>query len=407
MRIGSAFSQQTSIDQLAARQAQIARLQDQISSGQKLQRASEDPGAAARAERARTALARIDADQRGLQGQRSAMQLAESSLGQSTDLLQRARELLVQAQGGTLNASDRQSIASELTGIREQLLNTANQRDANGVPLFGGLSVSGSPFVDTGAGVQFVGQPGQTLASDSAVPGSMDGSRVWMNMRTGNGVFQVTPDQPTTGGAWLDAGEVVDPTALTGLLAGDTFNVSFSVTGGVTTATVNQSGATPPTILTQTINPSDPNGTTLTFGGMSVQVKGVPTNGESFTIQSSQPTDLFAMLDRAVSALSTGGQPSARVNGALTRALREVDLGMDRVSQARTAAGNWLQRVDLIESTQQAKSTNIEQERAQTEDIDLTRSVSDLQSSSGALDVALKSYAQIQRISLFNYLSGG
>ena len=52
----------------------------------------------------------------------------------------------------------------------------------------------------------------------------------------------------------------------------------------------------------------------------------------------------------------------------------------------------------------QDRRLDVERLRADAEDIDMVRSVSELQGAQTNLDVALKTYAQIQRLSLFNYL---
>lgn len=401
MRTGSAISQQAAIDRLASRQNEIGRLQEQISSGRSLQRVSDDPGAAARAERARTALSRIDADQRGLQGQRNAMQLAESALGRSVDLLQRARELMLQAQNGTLGTSDRSSIAAELAGLRDQLVAAANQRDANGIALFGGLAAGGDAFVSDATGVRFAGEAGQALPDSSSVPGSLDGSRVWMNFGGGNGVFEVAPDPLKPGSAWLGPGEVSDPSKLTG----HNYEVVFSVVGGVTTYSVNDLTNSPSTSVLANQPMASSGSTTIEFDGMRLQTFGVPADGQRFTVAPSTRTDLFSVIDRAVSALrDTSATPALRA-GSLARSQRELDQGMDRVMLARTMTGDWLTRADAIESQQQTTATGVEQLRAQAEDTDLMQTVSQMQNESSTLDIALKSYAQIQRISLFNYLS--
>ena len=96
-----------------------------------------------------------------------------------------------------------------------------------------------------------------------------------------------------------------------------------------------------------------------------------------------------------------------RLNDLVTRTLRELEQGLDRVMLARTVAGDWLARADAIETAQQDTAAGVEQVRAQAEDTDLMRTLSELQNASGTLDIALKSYAQIQRISLFNYIAPG
>lgn len=86
--------------------------------------------------------------------------MAESTLGESTSLIQRFRELVVSAGNTSYNTRDRETIALQLTGLRDQIFSLANRTDSNGIPLFGGLGSAGEPFVDATAGVAFLGHSG-------------------------------------------------------------------------------------------------------------------------------------------------------------------------------------------------------------------------------------------------------
>jgi len=160
MRIATAFTYDQSIANLQSRQQQLATSQQQLTSGKRVNYASDDPTSAARAERALASLSRNEAD-------RNVMTVAESALGTATDLLQTARETLVDAGNGSYSDSDRASLAVKLANIRTQLLTVANTSDGGGGFVFGGAGSSTSPFVDTATGVAFQGQTGESLASSS------------------------------------------------------------------------------------------------------------------------------------------------------------------------------------------------------------------------------------------------
>ena len=118
------------------------------------------------------------------------MTQVESTLGDAGELLQSARELVVSAGNGALTDTDRQSIATQLKGVRAQLLALANQSNGAGTYLFGGQSPTTQPFVDGPAGVTYAGTPGQTLTEQSTgLPLTTDGNAAWLTARTGNGVF--------------------------------------------------------------------------------------------------------------------------------------------------------------------------------------------------------------------------
>ena len=101
MRTGTANTYDKGLDQLLQRQSELASQQEQLSSGKRVNRASDDPVSAAQAERATVRLRRVETDQRALEMQRNAITAAESTLGQANALMQTARDLVISS--GTLD----------------------------------------------------------------------------------------------------------------------------------------------------------------------------------------------------------------------------------------------------------------------------------------------------------------
>ncbi|MCU0773441.1 MAG: flagellar hook-associated protein FlgL [Ideonella sp.] len=209
MRIATATAYESAIENLQRRQRDMSEAQLQLTSGKRVNRASDDPTNAARAERSLAAVARVEATQRALEASRNAMQLTESSLGDAGDYLQRARELLVSAGNGSFSDGERQALAAELRGVREQLLATANRSDGAGGYLFGGQGSQEPPFVDTPAGVVFEGTAGRAqVVSGDALPIATDGAYTWMQSSSGTSVFtaldQAIADLSTPGLSSVD-----------------------------------------------------------------------------------------------------------------------------------------------------------------------------------------------------------
>lgn len=183
MRITTASAYDATIAQLQRRQQQLAQSQEQLSSGKRVLRPSDDPGGAAAAERALAAVSRNDAEMRALQASRRATQLTESALGDAGEMLQQARELLLAAGNGSYDDAARRDLASRLRGLREDLLAVANRGDGAGRHLFAGQGSGGSPFVDGPGGVNYVAVAGQAdSAAGAASPLSLDGRVVWLQV---------------------------------------------------------------------------------------------------------------------------------------------------------------------------------------------------------------------------------
>ena len=96
MRVATANMYNSTIATLQRRQQELQQTQIQLSTGKKVANASDDPTGAARIERALASIGRVDANQRALESSRASMTLAESALGDATEILQQIRETLGQ-----------------------------------------------------------------------------------------------------------------------------------------------------------------------------------------------------------------------------------------------------------------------------------------------------------------------
>lgn len=396
MRLGTANTYDNTLQNLYKRQADLANQQEKLTSGKNVNRASDDPTAAATAERALTRISRVATEQRALTVQRNSIMSAEATLGDATRLMQELRDLVVNAGNGSYNAGDRTIIAEQMRGLRDQLFSLANRTDTNGVPLFGGLGSASTPFTDTPTGVVFNGTPGQHASTEVSLPSTMDGQAIWMTTPSGNGTFNTTLNAGNTGGVWTDPGQVVSPAALTG----HNYSIQFTVAAGVTTYDVvdNTTGSTltsgQPYVDNQAIQ----------FDGLSLVAHGVPANGDSVQISPSTPTSVFSILDSAIASINNAPR-SPQLSQALALALTQVDGSVDRIQSARGQAGNWLNRADTIESTQSGRTIQLEGEKSKVEDLDMVKGISDFTKFQNGYQAALQSYAQVQKLSLFNFMN--
>ena len=396
MRIATANTYDNALEQLYKRQSDLSTQQERVSTGQRVNRPSDDPAAAAQAERVMTRLNRIDVDQRALESQRAALTTAESALGEATALVQGARDLAISAVNGGYSARDRSTVANQIANLRDQLFALANRTDTNSVALFGGLGSSGAPFADTTPGVSFQATAGQRAATATALPGAMDGQAIWMDVPTGNGVFKVSLGAANSGTAWTDAGSVITPSAQTG----DNYSLNFSVVNGVTTYDVVDS------TTAATVAAAQPyvDGAPIQFDGLSVIVHGAPANGDSVAVTPSVQTNIFKVLDDAIANIGNAAGDN-KLAQSVTLALVEIDASLERLQSARSQAGDWLNRADSITTTQSAKSLSLESDRSRAVDLDMAKGISDFNKFQTGYQAALQSYAQIQKLSLFNFIN--
>ena len=401
MRLSSANAYDNALQNIYARQSELAGQQEKLTSGKNVNRVSDDPTGAAQAERALTRLARIASDNRALEVQRSAITLAESTLGDATSVVQRLRELTLSAGNGAYSASDRSSIAKEMTGLREQLFAIANSRDSNGTPLFGGLGSASAPFSDTASGVSFNGVAGQQAGTDVGLPTAMDGQAVWMNVRSGNGSFNLATGSSNTGNLWTNIGQVLNPTALTGHDYSVTFTVAPGVGGATTYSVQDNTTANPALPSNQAYVP----GQAITFDGLSLVANGTPANGDAVLVSPSSTTNMFKVIDDAIAAIGNSTATSSQRAQATGLALTQIDTGMNQLQAARSQAGQWLNRADQIQSTQEGRAVQLQADKSRTEELDMVKGISDFTRIQTGYQAALQSYAQVQKLSLFNFIN--
>ena len=385
-RIGTFFSSESVLRNLASRQQSLDQAQQQVATGKRLLKGSDDPSAAAQAERAIMRIERIKSEQRVLDLQRNNLSLAETTLGDSVSSLQRVRELILMAGNGSLDGSQRDGIADEIASLRKSLLGHANRQDSNGLPLFGGLGSVAVPFVETSNGVQYKSLPGQMNSTEVSLPGVLDGQRTWMFVPVRDGVYDAS-FSVNAGGLRSTAPQIADLSKL----VDRSYTIEFSGTGYSVT----------PAVAPPLSNVPFVSGDTITFDGLSLQVQGSPMPGDTLVVNPTR--SIFQAIDNVVAALS-GASSSLQVTQGIQQALSSVDAGLRQMQTSRGQAGELLNTADRITETQEARELLLEETRSRAEDLDMAEGISKLQSQQLAYEIALKSYSQNQKISLFNYL---
>ena len=397
MRITTANAFDATVDTLQRRQAELRQAQERLTSGKRVERASDDPGAAARAERAMAAVSRSDASQRALDASRNAMTLAEGALSDAGELLQQVRETMVAAGNASYSDGERQALAERLGALRQQLQAVANRGDGAGGYLFAGQGGGLPPFVDTSGGMQYRGVTGDSVvATDETLPLALDGEAAFLRARSGNGVFETRVASGDS--AWIDAGHVSDPSQITGA----TYRIEFATSGGDTTYSILRDG-----VATPIANAPYTSGQAIEIDGMSVRITGTPAAGDAFeTVPAAPSLDVFATLDRAIADLGTPARTSAQITQGAQTALRDIDQSMSALQSLRARVGETLNMTDTVEGRIAAGKLAAKTERSNAEDLDMVQAISEFQAQQTGYDAALKTYSMVQRLSLFQYLQG-
>jgi flagellin len=141
-------------NQLSSNNATASKNMEKLSSGLRINRAADDAAGLAISESMRGQIRGLEQAQRNAQDGVSVIQTADGALQEAQNVLQRMRELSVQASNDTNGTTDRDAIATELGELNSQLSNTANNTKFNDKTLLKGEAAT------AGAGSTFTFQVG-------------------------------------------------------------------------------------------------------------------------------------------------------------------------------------------------------------------------------------------------------
>lgn len=188
MRMSTSMMYQQNMSGITGNQSLFMKAAEQLATGKRVINPSDDPLAASQAvmlsqsqaENNQYTLARTFA--------RQSVSMEENVLAGATSTIADIKTLIVNA-GGTKSDNDRDSLATQLQGLKDQLLNLANSTDGNGRYMFGGYVNDKPPFVDEGRTVSYKG-------GDKAVEQKVDANRTMTIGHTGDGVFMALTSNP-------------------------------------------------------------------------------------------------------------------------------------------------------------------------------------------------------------------
>lgn len=131
---------------LRNQEVRLQNTNNQIQSQMKIQALRDDPIAAGHAVRYQSFLARLERFEKNTQTLNDQYRVAEGHMVSALDLIQRLRELSVQAAHGTYTPDDLKKIAPEVDELLKELVANANAVGADGVRVFSGTKSFTEPF---------------------------------------------------------------------------------------------------------------------------------------------------------------------------------------------------------------------------------------------------------------------
>lgn len=159
LRINQNIAAQNAYRSLSTSDSQMSKSLEKLSSGFRINRAGDDAAGLAISEGLRSQVGGLKVATRNAQDGVSVVQTAEGALNEVHSILQRGRDLQVQASNGSNNQASLDAINEELTALSDEIVAIAERTDFNGVKLLSGSATAGgdpgSGAVNKGATLNF------------------------------------------------------------------------------------------------------------------------------------------------------------------------------------------------------------------------------------------------------------
>lgn len=399
MRVSSKSIQMQWLAVLARQQADLARLQQQVSTGQRISSPADDPVGAAQMTLFQQGIDRVQAYATNADTAERRLSLEEASLNQATDVLLRARELAVQAGGASALAPEaRQAIANEIRELLDSMVDIANAQDGEGRYLFAGNNVQTRAFEQQGGQVVYQGDQGvrvQRISDDRSIQENDSGADVFVAIRDGNGTFSVQADAANTGSANFTAATVTDRSAW---VVDDYRLIFLSSTSYIVLD--SQSSVV-------SLNSSYTPGEAISFNGITVDFEGDPGVGDAFNIDASRNQSIFTTLEEFAATLEMTVNDTvdrAKFQNGLNNSLMDLEQSLNHINNVRSDVGARLKAIDSQRAVNEEVAYQLEASLSTVRDLDYASAIAELQLRLLSLETAQQSYAQTQRTSLFDFI---
>ncbi|TFD21751.1 flagellin [Cryobacterium sp. TMS1-13-1] len=142
MQVNTNIAANNAYRNLATTQNDLSKSLEKLSSGLRINRAADDAAGLAISEGLKSQVGGLTVAARNAQDGISVIQTAEGSLNEVTSILQRVRDLAVQAGNDSNNADSRKAIGTEVTALTKELNRIADSTNFNGTQLLDGSKVA-------------------------------------------------------------------------------------------------------------------------------------------------------------------------------------------------------------------------------------------------------------------------
>ena len=426
MKVSTKLFNEQQVRQFSSLNEDIQKLQDRISSGKNIIVASDDPIGSVNLSGYKIVKQQIDQYLTNVNSAQTRLSLVDTNLQNLSTIRISANELLIQASSDVLGSSDSEAIALEIDEMKEELLSLANQQDANGSFIFGGVKTKTQPFQKNINGIiEYKGDAGTTSLSISetmVVETSVDGESLFQNIKGTSGVtvsmftmLENISNSIRTATSAVHATKA-DTYAEFEITNRDYGTWSFDITGhgGTANISVELTGDDPADII-KAINNANIGITASQSSTNPKKIKLDSTqqgiieikNLEIPNIKTAQkvPTSFITFDPLDASGNKVGHYQTLYDNNQLTTSqLNNIADTQVHIANFRGEVGSKLNLLERQNTNLSERDLAIKKDLSDLEDADLAALVTDLKAQLTGLQASQQAFVKISDLNLFNYL---
>jgi len=407
MRISTGQLYDRSIQAVLNNQADLSDIQQQLSSGKKLLRPSDDPVGAAQVIRLTEEIDLITQYKKNNNLLTNSLEQEETVLSSVNNAVNRARVLMIQSGNGIFSAGDKKAISIEIGQIRDQVFGLMNSRNPSGEYIFAGFQSESPAFSfnasATGNKYNFEGDGGENEIQVS------DTIRLQMN-NSGLDVFEdvLARLKSTITGS---VGTISASLEIQGQSAFDRFsknnynavnpaNNEFQIS--ILSATQAQITNVGSGAVLDIIDFSS--GSAFLYNGLEFNIEGITGNTVNFQLESPEKKNIAETLNDFANALSNENIGDGAFDEALSDALIGVDNSLTSLASGISQIGGRINVADSVLSSNLDLEIINKSARSNIEEVDYAEAVSELSRQETALQAAQATFTRVTGTSLFDFI---
>jgi len=427
MQVSTKLFNQQQIRQFSKLTADIQEKQEKISSGRAILNASDDPVAAVNLSAANEQKILLERFEENVYLAQNRLEAGDKVLQESISVMTRITELATQARNPTYDAFSRRAILTEITELREVLVDLANTQDARGQSLFAGFSNEKIAFVEGPDGkIHYNGDRGThtvQISESMNVPTSLDGITVFGRVETANGrrdIFEIVDSVAASINPLRDLDERASASAKA--------SVSFTIPRQNQTWELDLAGSLGQVRISAVLSEgneqkfadavnaqSDLTGVIASFDQLTgrtiltdieageIEIKNLEIEGQELSNYAGQYHLIFNSVDENQQEV---GEPRvlSDLDQLLGRGISNLKSAMDHLSIQQAVFGAQMSKAEVQRGALATRKLAVTQDISKLGDADLAKLVTDLQAQLTNRDAAQQAFAKMGQQSLFDYL---